>query len=79
MSYTSSTRKKEVEHGQNVKIHFSITLDISGILMVYSFVSTCFVMQNANSAETESKNCHIDRNYHSNPYIQGTIVHPVTL
>ena len=40
--------EEEVEHGQNVKIHFSITLDISGIFvnyLVYTFVSTCFVMQ----------------------------------
>ena len=40
--------EEEVEHGQNVKMHFSITLDISGIFiyyLVYTFVSTCFVMQ----------------------------------
>ena len=35
-----------------MKIHFSITLDTSGIFvkyLVYIFVSTCFVMQNAKS------------------------------
>ena len=40
--------EEKVEHGQNVKIHLSITLDISDIFvkyLVYTFVSTCFVME----------------------------------
>ena len=40
-------KKKKNMHGQNVKIHCSSTLDISGIFikyLVYRFVSTCSVM-----------------------------------
>ena len=61
-SHYMTSLKKYIEHGQNVKMHFSITLDISSIFvkyLVYIFVSTCFVMQKcqkSNSLETESKN-----------------------
>ena len=43
-----NNKEKYIEHGQSVKIHFSITLDTSGLFvkyLVYTFVSTCFIMQ----------------------------------
>ena len=49
--FNKKKKKKCIEHGQNVKIHFSITVDTSGIFieyLVYTFVSTCFV-KNAKS------------------------------
>ena len=42
-------QQEEVEHGQNVKIHFSITLDISGIFRCTPLFQHALSCKNATS------------------------------